>query len=537
MRLDRRTLLRGFGLSAAATLPACANGDIIGLDARNMSLDIANGGEPLSLDPHKATGTWENNIIGNMFMGLTTEDEQARPIPGMAERWEVSEDGLTWTFFLREIYWSDGEACDAHDLEFAYQRILDPETLAEYAPLLYPLLNAEDVNKGHLPPTAVGARAIDDRTFEIKLEHPTPYLPEVLKHYTFYPVPKHKVTAHGDEWIHPRNMVSNGPYILEKWWSNYIIHLSKNPRFFDARNVLFKDLYFYPTVDANAATRAVQSGERGWSTSFPSTQVDDLRRELPGYVRTAPFLLSSFFAFNMTRAPFDDVRVRQAMTMTFDRDFVARELMKTGEHPAYALVPPGIANYAATARYPWADLPMDERKREAERLLRAAGYGPNNPLKFEFTHRNTGGNNRIAVVAQSDWRGIAPWVEVTLRGVEVQLHYANLKAKNFDIGDGGWVADFNDARSYLFLLETRSGAQNYPGYSNPQFDRLMAESDFEQDGEARAALMAQAEQIALDEAPFCMTLFGVSRNLTNPRLLGFEDNLEDIHRARWFRLG
>jgi oligopeptide transport system substrate-binding protein len=536
MSWDRRRILQGIGLGAAASLPACANGDIIGLDRAALSLDIANGGEPLSLDPHKASGVWENNVIGNIFMGLTTEDKNGQPIPGMAERWDVSADGLTWLFYLRPMTWSDGEACDAHDLEFAFQRMLDPASLAEYAPMLYPVLNAEDVNKGHLPVSAVGATALDDRTFEIRLEHPTPYLPQVLKHYTAYPVPKHKVTAFGDAWIHPRNVVSNGPYLLEKWWSNYIIHLKRNPRFFDARDVLFKDLYFYPSTDPNAAARSVQSGERGWSTNFPSNQVHDLRRRLPGYVRAAPYLLSSFFSFNMTRPPFNDRRVRRALTMAYDRDFVASQILRTGERPAYSITPPGIANYVTGQRYDWADRPIAQRKQEAQRLLREAGYGPNNPLRVEFSHRNTSDNPRIAVVVQSDWRSIAPWVEVNLHGAEVQVHYANLKAKNYQVGDGGWVADYNDARTYLFLLETRTGAQNYPGYSNPEFDRLMAESDVQADALARAHLMARAEQIALDDAPFCMSTFGVSKNLVHPDITGYENNMEDIHRARWFGL-
>lgn len=535
MDLDRRTLLKGAAWVGAATgLAGCANGRIIGFDKAARTLDIANQGEPLSLDPHKASGTWENNIIGNMFVGLTTEDARARPVPGMAQRWEMSEDGLTWTFYLRPAVWSDGEACDAHDFEFAFRRVLDPETLAEYAAILYPIKNAEAVNAGHLPPDQVGVIALDDLTLEIKLEHPAPYLPQLLKHYTAYPVPKHLLERHGGDWVKPENIATNGAFVLLKWWSNYVVHLEKNPRFFDARNVTLEHLYFYPSVDVNAAARKIRAGEGGWSTRFPSNQVSELRRELPGFVRVAPWLQCNYFSLNVTKPPFDDARVRQAIAMAYDRDFVCREIYKTGERPAYSFVPPGIADYNSTARYPWADLPMEERRREAERLLRAAGYGPNNPLRFEFSHRNTSDNPRIAVVAQNDWGRIAPWVTVELLGVEVQIHYANLRAKNFQIGDGAWVADFNDARNYLYLLETRTGPQNYPGYSNPVYDDLVNRSDFEPDVQKRAQLMIQAEQVALNDAPICMSVFMNSTNLVHPDLTGYEDNLEDIHRARWF---
>jgi oligopeptide transport system substrate-binding protein len=236
----------------------------------------------------------------------------------------------------------------------------------------------------------------------------------------------------------------------------------------------------------------------------------------------------------MTRPPFDDIRVRQALTMAYDRNFVADRIYRTGDQPAFSFVPPGIADYPATARYRWADQSIDERKREAERLLRAAGFGPNNPLRFEFSHRATSDNPRVAVVAQNDWNSIAPWVTVELRGVETQVHYANLRAKNFDAGDGGWVADYNDAKNYLYLLETRTGPQNYPGYSNPAYDELVHQSDFEPDLATRAGMMARAEQMVLDDCPICMSVFINSTNLVHPDLTGYEDNLEDIHRARWF---
>jgi oligopeptide transport system substrate-binding protein len=532
---NRRKLLAGAGgLTAATSLGACANGSVIGLDKRRKSLDIANQGEPLSLDPHKASGIWENNIVGNMFIGLTTENAKAEPVPGMAERWETSEDGRTWTFFLRRAVWSDGEACDAHDFEFAFKRILDPETLAEYAAILYPIKNAEAINSGEAPVETLGVRAIDDLTLEIELEHPAPYLPQLLKHYTAFPVPKHVVERHGSDWIDPANVVVNGPYQLVRWWSNYIVHLERNPRFWDNDSVVLDHLYFYPATDVNAAARKVMSGEAGWSNRFPSNQVEELRAALPGYVRVAPYLTVNYFSFNMTKAPFNDIRVRQALCMAYDREFVAQRIYRTGDQPAYALVPPGIAAYPSTAQYRWKNVPVAERKREAERLLRAAGFGPNNPLRFEFSHRATSDNPRVAVVVQNDWNSIAPWVTVELRGVETQVHYANLRAKNFDVGDGGWVADYNDARTYLYLLETRTGPQNYPGYSNAEYDRLVSQSDFEPDVEARGRLMAQAEQVALDDAPICTSVVINSTNLVHPDLTGYEDNLEDIHRARWF---
>jgi oligopeptide transport system substrate-binding protein len=435
---------------------------------------------------------------------------------------------------LRRAHWSDGESCDAHDFEFAFRRILNPENLAEYAAILYPIKNAERAFTGEVEPEAIGVTAIDDRTLEIKLEYPAPYLPSLLKHYTAAPVPKHKVEEFGDAWIHPNNVAVNGPFLLRRWWSNYIVHLERNPTFYDADNVVLEHLYFYPGNDVNASARRVLSGEIGWSTRFPSNQARVLREARPGYVRVAPYLTCNYFSFNMTRPPFDDVRVRQALAMAYDREFVASQIYGTGERPAFSFVPPGVENFPGGARYSWADQPIEARRAEAERLLRAAGFGPNNPLSFEFSHRNSSDNPRVAVVAQRDWNSIAPWVNVELRGVEAQVQYANLRAKNFQVGDGAWVGDFNDAKNFLFLLETRTGAQNYAGYSNPEYDALVAQSDLEQDIVRRGEMMVRAEQMMLDDAPICTSVFINSTNLVHPDLTGYEDNVEDIHRARWF---
>lgn len=531
---SRRSLLLSVGGLSAAAVAGCSSARVIGLDKVRRSLDICNGAEPLSLDPHKISGSWENNIVGNMFMGLTTENENSQPVPGMARSWEVSADGRTWTFALRRALWSDGEACDAHDFVFAFRRILNPAMLAPYASILFPIRNAEAVNAGQRPPEDLAVRALDDLTLEIELEYPAPYLPQLLKHYTAFPVPKHRVERHGEDWIKPENIVVNGPFILRRWWSNYIVHLARNAAFFDADNVIMEHLYYYPTTDVGAMVRRVMAKEAGWATRFPSNQVEMLRQELPGYPRVAPYLYCSYFSFNMTRAPFNDVRVRQALSMAYEREFVAEQIYRTGERPAYSLVPPGVANYPGTARYRWAERPIAERRLEAERLLRAAGYGPNSPLRFELSHRNTGDYPRVAVVVQDQWRSIAQWVSVQLRAAEPQVHFENLQTKRFECADDGWGADYNDAKNFLYLLETRTGAQNYAGYSNPEYDRLVRESDFEPDAEKRGELMARAEQLMLDEAPVCMSTFINSTNLVHPDLTGYQDNIEDIHRARWF---
>lgn len=535
-RPSRRTLLAGSTAVAAGALTAGCGGAVVGLDPVKKSLDIGNGSEPLSLDPHKASGQWENNIIGNLFMGLTTDDEEAQPIPGMAERWETSEDGLTWTFYLRDATWSDGTPCTAHDFEFALRRILDSATIAEYASILYPILNAETCKKGDLPIDALGVRAIDAKTFEIRLEHPAPYLPGLLKHYTAFPVPRHVVEKHGDAWITPENVVTNGPFTLVKWWSNYMIQLKRNPRFFDAGNVKLEELFFYPTTDDDAAARRVMRGELAWSTSFPGKKADYYEKELPGYVQIHPWMLLNYISLNTRRPPFNDPRVRKALALAVDRDFLCSQIWKAGYSPAYSIVPPGMYNWPSGSKVFFADWPLEQRRAEAVKLLQEAGYGPGKPLKFAFRHRNSRDNPRIAVVVQNDWRSLAPWVDVELVGTETAIHYAAMRAADFDAADGGWIADYNDPRNYLYLFETRTGPQNYPAFSDARYDELMHAADNERDATVRAGLMREAEKIALDACPIVCLAFGGSTNLVHPRIEGWKGNLEDTHRARWMSI-
>ena len=188
-----------------------------------------NGGELKSLDPHFIDGQWESNIVGDMLMGLATEDAAARPIPGAAERWDISADGKTWTFHIRKHVWSDGQPVTSHDFAFAWRRLLDPKTGAPYAYNMWVVKNAEAISAGKLPPSALGVATPDDRTFVVQLEHPANYLPELLTHQTAYPIPRHTFLRFGNAWARQQNYVANGPYIVKEWIPNDRVTLVKNP--------------------------------------------------------------------------------------------------------------------------------------------------------------------------------------------------------------------------------------------------------------------------------------------------------------------
>lgn len=507
----------------APVRPPCPEGEVC--------LLIGNGSEPATLDPHKATGTWESRILADAFIGLTQDGASGEAVPGMAERWEVSDDGLVWTFYLREATWSDGVPVTADDFVFSLRRIMLPETASEYSSLLYFIEGAQAVNEGKASPEAMGVRAIDPRTLEIRLVHPAPYLTEVAKHQTMSPVPKHLVERLGDAWVQPQNIVTNGPYRIATWRLGDHVKMIKNPRFYEADKVCVDQVYYYPSTDAASSERRVRRGELDISYDVQSNRIAFLRQEIPDYVRTNTYLGVAYMAFNTNVEILQDVRVRRAISMALDREFITNKLLRGGQVPAYSFVPPGVANYTPPPPPEWAAWSLERRQDEARRLLAEAGYGPDKPLKLEIKHRNSSDPTLFMPAVQADLKAVG--IDLTLAQNEVQIAYAAYRVRDFQIADAGWVADYNDAMSFLYLNRSTAGSQNYGDYSNPLYDELLAKADEEADAEIRAGYLAEAERIMLEDAPIVPVYFLNTKALVNPRITGWVDNIIDHHRTRY----
>jgi oligopeptide transport system substrate-binding protein len=503
-----------------------------------MVFHRGNQSEPASLDPHMAGSSWENNIIGDLFLGLTTEDINGEPMAGAAESWTVSPDALVWTFKLRPgLVWSDGVPLRAGDFVVGYQRLLDPKTAAQYASIQYVVKNAEAVNAGKLPVSTVGVRAIDDATFEITLEAPTPYLLGLLNHYTAFPIPEHTYKKFGADWVKPGNMVSNGPYTLADWKAHEVIKLVKNPLFYDAANVAIDEVYYYPTDDQTAALnqfRAQQLDANLGTRGFPNSQYAWLKENMPGQARVVPMLGSEYIALNIRRAPFDDARVRKAVSLCLDRAVLTDKVLRDGQVPAYSFVPMGIDNYSNTARLSFAGDTMEQRRTEARRLLAEAGYSADNPLRFEYLYMISI-DSRRSVVAQSAMLKDCGII-VRLIGNEPKIHYDAVRQWDFIAAQARWGADFNDPQTFLFLLDSRSGAYNYGGYKSAAYDALLDEGKTTLDLDKRAEILGRAEQVALDDNAIVPLSFFSSKSLVAPSVKGYVDNVANINRTRWMRI-
>lgn len=506
------------------------------LAAEAQTLRTFNGGEPASLDPHRVSGDWENRIVGDYLEGLMTEDINAVPILGQAESYTLSDDGLVYTFTIRaDAMWSDGTPVTAQDFDFAFRRLFDPATAAEYAYLQYPILNSEAINAGEMPMDQLGVRVIDDKTLEITLAQPTPYFLGALTHYTAYPLPRHVVEEFGEDWIQPANIVGNGPYQIVEWIPNSYIRAVKSETYYDAENVQIAEVYYYAMDDITAALQRYRAGEFDIMTDFPTDQYELLQEQYPGQARVAPFLGIYYYVVNHNMPELQDVNVRTALSMAINRDVIGPNILGTGELPAYGWVPPGTANYPFEGYMPeWAQMPYGDRVAEAVRLMEAAGYSAQNPLNLQLRYNTNDNHMRIAVAIAAMWEPLH--VNVELFNAEVAVHYDALQANDFNgVGRAGWLMDYNDAINTLELL--RSDIQfNYGRWNNPEFDALLRQSATMTDMAARAEVLRQAEVIAMEDVAALPIYYYVSKNVVSPRVEGFVDNAKDIHRTRWLTL-
>jgi oligopeptide transport system substrate-binding protein len=500
---------------------------------RGVTLNRGNTADIKSLDPAFIEGNWEAWLLGDVLMGLTTEGPRSEPIPGAATNWEVSPNGLTWTFHLRKHVWSDGVPVTTQDFVFAWRRELDPKTAAPYAYNLWVVKNAHDVNAGKLPLTALGVNAADDKTLVVRLEHPAPYLAELMDHQVAWPIPRHTYLMYGDAWARPQNYVSNGPYLVKDWIPNDHVTLVKNPRFYDARNVRIDTVNYYAITDSEAALREFRAGELDSQNPFPNDEIDWMRTNIPGALKIVPYLGTAYVVMNLQREPFQDIRLREAINLAFDREALTGKVRRIGETPAYHIVPPGIANYPGGAALDFQAMPFAARLAKAQALMRQMGYGLNHRLRLGFTTSTNPDSRRAGAAIQGMLTKI--YIDLILDSVESGTFLVKMQQHDFDLGFPSWIADFNDPSNYLDLLRSGAG-ENYGAYSNPKFDALLDEAQQQINLKTRGRIMEQAEQMALDDYVWVPAYFMVTRDVVQPYVKGWIPNAKDFNRTRWLSI-
>ena len=534
---DRAEVVSGLRFPPTLVLPAFIVGALLLLIAffyffgswtlsERAELTLCNGDEPHSLDPAIVTGQLEGRICLALFEGLTTRNAKGDVIPGMAENWTISPDGLTYTFHLRPgIKWSNGDPVTADDFLNSWERVLNPATASEYSYQLYYLVNGEAYGTGKIADfSQVGVKAPDDHTLVVTLAHPTAYFLELTSFQTLCPVHLPTVRKYGRDWTKPGKMISNGPYVLKEWRLNDYILLEANPNYW--RPVGIRRIKVLPTNNATACFNLFYSKKTDLildTRSIPSALVQDIRNQ--PYFHSNPFGATSFIRFNVKRKPFDDVRVRKALALALDKRDIVEKITRAGEPVANTLVPPGNAGYTPPQGLVY-------NPNEARRLLAEAGY-PNGQgfPDVDLLYPKRGTAEQVATEIQALWQRDLGITSIHLRGQEWKVFLNTQQLIDCDLSISGWIGDYNDPQTFLDMFVT-DGGNNQTNWGDPQYDQMLQTSENTADPAKRMQILHDMEKILVeDQVPIVPVYFWVGMSLYDPgKLGGFEPNFVDDHR-------
>jgi oligopeptide transport system substrate-binding protein len=518
------------GTAALVLLGACTrsqNSSPAGAPGSPVILVRGGGPDPDSLDPQKARGFEAQTILRDLCEGLTTLDKHAGVAPGVASRWLVSADGLTYTFELRpEARWSNGDRVVAADFVAAFIRLVNPATGSAYAQYVDVIANAGDIVAGLKPPDVLGVSAPDDSTLIVKLETPAPYLPTLLSHPSTCPVHRPTLVHHPEGFARPGIMVTNGAFKLTEWVQGAYLLATRNHYYWNDAATRLEGVKYLFIADENAELARYRSGEMHVTFVVPRGQFDWIRAHLGDQLHITPQLATYFYGFNLRRAPFKDAPgLRRALSLVIDRDKLTQLVLRVGELPAWGWIPPGVANYEPQS-FDYRDVPLPERITEARRLYREAGYSPEKPLSFELRYNAGEVHTKVALAVASMWKE-ALGIDVTLTQVEFKSLLQDIDRGDVQMFRSSWVGDYNDAYTFAQYLKSDFGV-NLPHYSNPRYDALLHSAARQQAPLQRSALLEAAERQMLTDTPLIPLYFYVNKHLVKPEVSGWYDNVMNV---------
>ncbi|MDJ0905205.1 MAG: peptide ABC transporter substrate-binding protein [Woeseiaceae bacterium] len=492
--------------------------------------------DPESVDPQKARTTQAGDVLRDIGEGLLGYSPAGELVPGAAESWTISDDGLTYSFIIRDgARWSNGDPVTAGDFVFSLRRLVDPATAAFYANAIAVVASAEAIAAGELPPEELGVEAAGDRELIIRLERPTPYLLSLLTYPATFPVHAGSIALHGDDFTRPGNLLSNGAYKLDAWTPGSELALSRNEFYWNDAATAIDEVRHHVLTQGVTELNRYRAGELHITSTVPADNFAQVREEYGDQLRIAPYIGVYYYGFNLTRPPFkDNPGLREALSMAIDRDVLAEKVVGRGEEPAYSWVPPGVDNYEPR-RLAFADTSQDERNARARRLMAEAGYGPDNPLQIELRYNTSDEHRRIALAVQAMWKE-ALGVETALINEEQQVLLANMReAEVTQVFRSSWIGDYNDAHTFLSIVESNN-ASNMPRYANDEFDAVMDQAARQTNPKWRRVHLEEAERVFLADHAVIPLYFYVSKHLVSPEVEGWEDNVLDYHYSQHLSL-
>lgn len=497
--------------------------------AATQELVRNNGSEPASLDPHKVESDVEFNIISDVFERLVAVKRDGSIEPRLAERWE-NQNNTVWTFHLRKgVTWSDGEPITAEDVVWSWQRLVDPKTVSPYAsyPANMNIENAAEIANGKKPPAALGVKALDDNTLQVTLTQPTASFLSMLAHPSLVPIDKTAVERFGDKWARAEHFVGSGPYRVTGWVVNEKVVAERNTRYWDDAHTIINKVTYLPISSETADVNRYRAGEIDVTNTIPINQFALLKKTLPDEVHVSPLLATYYYEFNTTRPPFNDARVRRALNMALDKDIIADKVLAQGQRPAWVLSQPEIGGVKISPPE-YASWPREQRIAEAKKLLEAAGFNEQHPLRFTLLYNTMESHQRIAIAASSMWQKNLG-VVVKLQNQEWKTMLDTKHTGNFDVVRYSWNADYDDASTFLNNFRT-GDSQNTSRFTSAAYDEALAEAAKAGDLALRGKAYQQAETILAEQVPAIPLYHYVRTHLVKPWVGGFySDNLGYVY--------
>ncbi|WP_432700617.1 peptide ABC transporter substrate-binding protein [Kluyvera cryocrescens] len=512
------------GLSSAAIAADVPAGTVL---AKQQDLVRHIKDEPASLDPAKAVGLPEIQVIRDLFEGLVNQDANGNIIPGVATRWQTNDQKI-WTFTLRnDAKWSDGTPVTAQDFVYSWQRLVDPATTSPFAwfAALAGIANAQNIIDGKAKPDSLGVTAVDAHTLRVQLDKPLPWFVNLTANFSLYPVNKTNVES-DKNWTRPGKLVGNGAYVLADRVVNEKLVATPNKHYWDHAKTVIQKVTFVPINQESAATKRYLAGDIDITESFPKNQYQKLLKELPGQVYTPAQLGTYYYAFNTQKGPTADARVRLALSMTIDRRIIAEKVLGTGEKPAWRLTPDVTAGFTPQPSA-MEQSSQAELNAQAKTLLQAAGYGPNRPLKLTLLYNTSENHQKIAIAVASMWKKNLG-VDVKLQNQEWKTYIDSRNTGNFDVIRASWVGDYNEPSTFLSLL-TSTNTGNIARFNEPAYDKVIRQAAMENTATARNADYNEAEKILAEKAPIAPIYQYTNGRLIKPWLKGYPiTNPEDV---------
>ncbi|MGO2367707.1 MAG: ABC transporter substrate-binding protein [Serratia sp. (in: enterobacteria)] len=480
----------------------------------------ANGYEPATLDPNLAESNVEFYIFNDVFEGLLRVGKNGEVIPALATKWV--QQGNVWTFYLRpEAKWSNGDPVTADDFVYSWRRLTDPKTASPYGSYLASayVLNAAEINAGSKPPTELGVKALDAHRLQVTLVEPNSYLLKQLVHFPVLPVNRNVVEKYGKNWTQPQNFVGNGAFRLTQWVVNEKVVVERNSQYWDNARTVLNKVTFLPLQGFPEVAR-FRAGEIELGYSAPPELYQQLKNSLGDeQLITYPLLSTSYFAFNNRQAPFNDVRVRQALNLALDKEIIATKVLGYGQQPAWTFTPTGAGGFTLQAGQE-AGWPREQRIAQAKKLLAEAGFDAAHPLSFTLLYSNDATIKKIVIASSAMWKKNLG-VDVTLQSQERKVGLDNINNGQYSVAFSRWLADYNDPSTFLNVFRATS-SENSAKYANENYDRLLHQATAAQTPQQVQRYFQQAEDVLAVDTPVAPVYYEANATLVKPYVKGID---------------